>query len=141
MHPYPPRSARGSSESLTRTSNEHTLAFHARGRELGSLQSGFEGTDAVLAILDVASELLHKGAQMGCPISASRNSPTSMSVAMAQAWNITLVGYVRRATMRVYTHPERLGFGETVAARENGRLTVTDDGRQMVDDSSGIFTP
>jgi hypothetical protein len=28
---------------------------------------------------------------------------------MAEAWNITLVGYVRRDSMRVYAHPERLG--------------------------------
>jgi hypothetical protein len=28
---------------------------------------------------------------------------------MAEAWNVTLVGYVRRDSMRVYAHPERLG--------------------------------
>ena len=53
--------------------------------------------------------MLRKGALMGCPIIASRNSPTSLSVAMAEAWNVTLVGYVRRDSMRVYAHPERLG--------------------------------
>ena len=58
----------------------------------------------------VSSEMLRKGAIMGCPIVASRNSPTSMSIEMAQAWNISLVGYVRRNTMRVYTHPERLQY-------------------------------
>ncbi len=56
----------------------------------------------------VSSEMMKKAARMGCPIIASRNSPTSLSVAMAQALNITLVGYVRRASMRVYAHPERL---------------------------------
>lgn len=56
----------------------------------------------------VSSEMMKKSARMGCPIIASRNSPTSLSVAMAQALNITLVGYVRRASMRVYSHPERL---------------------------------
>lgn len=64
----------------------------------------------LLATGRVSSEMLRKGARMGCPIIASRNSPTSMSVAMAAAWNITLVGYVRRESMRVYAHPERLGF-------------------------------
>jgi FdhD protein len=54
--------------------------------------------------------MLRKGARMGCPIIASRNSPTSMSVAMAEAFNITLAGYVRQGSMRVYTHPERLGL-------------------------------
>jgi FdhD protein len=56
----------------------------------------------------VSSEMLLAGAMMGCPIIASRNSATSMSVEMAQTWNITLIGYVRHRTMRVYSHPERL---------------------------------
>ena len=60
----------------------------------------------------ISSEMLRKGARMGCPIIASRNSPTSLSVAMAEAWNITLIGYIRHGTLRAYTHPERLGLGE-----------------------------
>jgi FdhD protein len=62
----------------------------------------------LLATGRISSEMLHKGARMGCPIIASRNSPTSMAVAMAQAWNVTLIGYVRQRSMRVYTHPHRL---------------------------------
>ena len=56
----------------------------------------------------VFSEMLREGAMMGCPIIASLNSATSMAVEMAQAWNITLIGYVRDKTMRVYSHPERI---------------------------------
>jgi len=62
----------------------------------------------LLATGRVSSEMLRKGALMGCPIIASRNSPTSMSIAMAEAWNITLVGYVRQGSLRAYAHPERL---------------------------------
>jgi FdhD protein len=58
----------------------------------------------------VSSEMLRKAAYMGCPLVASRNSPTSLAVSLAEAWNITLVGYVRRMTLRVYTHAERLGY-------------------------------
>lgn len=72
---------------------------------------------ALLATGRVSSEMLRKGALMGCPIIASRNSPTSLSVAMAEAWNITLVGYVRRDSMRVYAHPERLGAATAWQAR------------------------
>ncbi len=57
-----------------------------------------------------SSEMLRKAAMMGCPITASRTSPTSLSIEMANAWNITLVGYVRSGRMRVYSHPERLGY-------------------------------
>jgi FdhD protein len=56
----------------------------------------------------VSSEMLRKSARMGCPIVASRNSPTAMSIEMARAWNIALVGYVRRGRMRVYSHPWRI---------------------------------
>jgi len=75
----------------------------------------------LLATGRVSSEMLRKGAQMGCPIIASRNSPTSMSVEMAEAWNITLAGYVRQGSMRVYTHPERLGMPEPAGMRAEGR--------------------
>jgi FdhD protein len=58
----------------------------------------------------VSSEMLRKAARMGCPIIASRNSPTSLAVSLAQAWNITLAAYVRRSTLRAYAHAERLGW-------------------------------
>jgi FdhD protein len=65
---------------------------------------------ALLCTGRISSEMLHKGALMGCPIVASRTSPTSLSIEMAEAWNITLVGYVRRNSLRAYTHPWRLGL-------------------------------
>ena len=59
----------------------------------------------------ISSEMIYKAALMGCPIVASRTSPTSLSVALARAWKITLCGYVRRSRMNVYACPERLtGF-------------------------------
>ena len=56
----------------------------------------------------ISSEMINKAARMGCPIVASRTSPTSLSVQLAHEWNITLAGYVRRDSMNVYAHPERL---------------------------------
>jgi FdhD protein len=58
----------------------------------------------------ISSEMIGKAARMGCPIVASRTSPTSMSVRLAREWNITLCGYVRRGRLNVYSHPERLGL-------------------------------
>lgn len=55
----------------------------------------------------ISSEMIHKAVRMGCPIVASRTSPTSLSVGLAGEWNITLCGYVRRNRMNVYSHPER----------------------------------
>jgi FdhD protein len=56
----------------------------------------------------ISSEMLDKAAKMGCPIVASRTSPTSLAVQLARAWNITLVGYLRRGKMLVYANDWRL---------------------------------
>jgi FdhD protein len=74
------------------------------------LKHDIETHDRVLLVTGrISSEMMRKAAIMGCPITASRTSPTSLSVEMARAWGITLVGYVRQGGMRVYSHPERLG--------------------------------
>jgi FdhD protein len=67
------------------------------------------GERVLLVTGRISSEMMRKAAVMGCPIIASRTSPTSLSVQMAKAWGITLIGYVRQGSMRVYSHEERVG--------------------------------
>lgn len=75
------------------------------------LKHGLDTRDRVLLVTGrISSEMLRKAATMGCSIVTSRTSPTALSVDMARAWGITLVGYVRQGRMRVYSHPERLGM-------------------------------
>jgi FdhD protein len=59
----------------------------------------------------ISSEMVNKVARMQVPIVVSRTSPTSLSVQLAQAWSITLIGYTRRRSFRVYTHAERVIAG------------------------------
>jgi FdhD protein len=59
----------------------------------------------------ISSEMLNKARRMEVPVVASRTAPTSISVNLADTWNICIAGYVRRGSMRVYTHPERLAIG------------------------------
>lgn len=56
----------------------------------------------------VSSEVVGKAARMEVPVIASRTSPTALSVDLAEAWGITLAGYVRRRSFRVYTGAERI---------------------------------
>ncbi len=58
----------------------------------------------------VSSEMLGKTARMGMPVVASLTSPTSLSIDLARAWDITLIGYVRGQGFRVYAGDHRL-FG------------------------------
>lgn len=73
------------------------------------LKEGIETRDRILLTTGrISSEMLGKAARMGVPIVISRTSPTSLAVALADAWNITLVGYARRTSMNVYTGQERV---------------------------------
>lgn len=56
----------------------------------------------------ISSEMINKARRLKTPIICSRTSPTSLSVALAEEWNITIVAYLRKNRMRVYTHQERL---------------------------------
>ena len=56
----------------------------------------------------VSSEMVSKVAHMGVPVVASRTSPTTLSIDLAAAWGITLIGYTRRRSFRVYTGEQRI---------------------------------
>ncbi len=56
----------------------------------------------------ISSEMLQKSARMGAHIIISRTSPSSLSVHLAEAWDVTLIGYAKRTGFRIYTHPERI---------------------------------
>ncbi len=71
----------------------------------------------LLASGRISSEMLNKAAKMEVPVVISRTSPTSLSVELGQAWNVTVIGYARGNTFRVYTTPERV----IAAAPVNGK--------------------
>lgn len=87
-----------------------------------AMQLGIETEERLIVTTGrISSEMLGKAAKMGVPVVASRTSPTSRSVRLAQAWNITLIGYIRRNGLRVYAIPQRLaGFNDATFARTGG---------------------
>lgn len=56
----------------------------------------------------VSSEIITKVIRLGVPILVSRSTPTSAAVNLAQKYNVTLLGYVRRNSGYVYSGDERL---------------------------------
>ena len=64
----------------------------------------------------ISSEMLRKGAHMGTPFLISRTSPTTLSIEAAKRLGVTAIGYVRRNSFNVYTHPERLLHQPSAAA-------------------------
>ncbi|MBN1978458.1 MAG: formate dehydrogenase accessory sulfurtransferase FdhD [Anaerolineae bacterium] len=73
------------------------------------LRQGMPMRDCVLLSSGrISSEMVNKAARMSVPVVISRTSPTSLSVQLAQAWHIALIGYTRRHSFRVYAAEWRL---------------------------------
>jgi FdhD protein len=87
----------------------HNCLDKLRGAALTAKQ-----TTADLILLTsgrISSEMINKARRLETPVVCSRTSPTSLSVALAEAWHITIVAYLRQDRMRIYTHPERVVSG------------------------------
>jgi FdhD protein len=53
-------------------------------------------------------EIVQKAAMAGIPVVASVSAPSSLAIDLAARMNLTLVAFLRGATMSVYTAPERI---------------------------------
>ena len=73
----------------------------------------------------ISSEMLLKAALMGVPIVGSRTSPTQLAVTLAERLGLTVIGYIRSASMNVYTYPERI-LGAPAPERGRARLIGLD---------------
>jgi FdhD protein len=56
----------------------------------------------------ISSEMLQKAARLSASVVISRTSPSSLSIQLADAFGITLIGYARRNRFNIYTHPRRI---------------------------------
>lgn len=61
----------------------------------------------MLASGRLSSEIVSKCARWGIPMIASRTSPTSLAVDIAEKSGVTVVGFIRADRMNVYTNPQR----------------------------------
>ncbi len=56
----------------------------------------------------LSSEIVSKCAKWGIPMVASRTSPTSLAVDIAEKSGVTVVGFIRADRLNVYTHQQRV---------------------------------
>jgi len=56
----------------------------------------------------VASEILIKVAKIGVPLIAARSAPTELAVNLAKEIGITIVGFIRKGRLNVYSHENRV---------------------------------
>jgi len=66
-------------------------------------------TDCVLQLSGrISYELAQKAVVAGIPILAAVGAPSSLAIAVAERYGLTLVGFIRGRTMNVYTNGERV---------------------------------
>jgi len=91
------------------------------------LVAGIDTRDGILVSTGrISSEMLNKAVRMKIPVVVSRTSPTSLSVALARAWHVTLVGYARRDSLNVYAGQERIVAEETSSEEPHNEEESTD---------------
>ncbi len=56
----------------------------------------------------VSYEIVQKCLAAGVPLICAISAPSSLAVAVAQEFGITLVGFLRGARFNIYTHPQRM---------------------------------
>ncbi|MBI4712136.1 MAG: formate dehydrogenase accessory sulfurtransferase FdhD [Planctomycetes bacterium] len=62
----------------------------------------------ILSTGRISSEMLLKAFRSNIPIVCSLTSPTSLAVELASKLGITVVGYIKANSMKIYTHPARI---------------------------------
>jgi FdhD protein len=58
----------------------------------------------------LSGDIVYKASKVGLPIVASLGSALDSGVAMAEAANLTLVGFVRGKRLNIYCYPERIAL-------------------------------
>ncbi len=72
-------------------------------------RAGVEPAGTVLLVSGrVGFEIVQKAAAFGIPVVAGISAPTSLAVKFADALGVTVVGFLRGASMNVYTHAARV---------------------------------
>jgi len=93
---------------------EDLAQHHTLDKAVGKARlAGAETSEALLLLSGrLSSEIVSKGVLHRLPLLASRTASTCLGVKIAESFGLTLVGYVRKGRMTLYTHPERVVSGE-----------------------------
>lgn len=83
---------------------------NAFDKAIGTLLMNNVKSQAYLAICSsrLSFEMIQKAARVGVEILAGFSAPTSMAVELANMWQITLIGFLRKTRFNVYSYAQRI---------------------------------
>ncbi|MBT9282335.1 MAG: formate dehydrogenase accessory sulfurtransferase FdhD [Hydrogenibacillus schlegelii] len=89
------------------------------------LKQPFALSDKAIAFSGrLSSEVVLKVAKIGVGLIISKSAPTALGLSLAEALNITVVGFARGEEMNVYTHPERIVLPERPSTGRSSQLEI-----------------
>ncbi|MGE6256566.1 formate dehydrogenase accessory sulfurtransferase FdhD [Heyndrickxia sporothermodurans] len=65
----------------------------------------------------ISSEVLLKTAKIGIGIILSKSAPTTLGIDLAHDLGITMIGFIRKNQLNIYSHPERITGTEGLVPR------------------------
>ncbi|MCX7832460.1 MAG: formate dehydrogenase accessory sulfurtransferase FdhD [Actinobacteria bacterium] len=72
------------------------------------LLKNFSPPRMVFATGRLSSEMVVKSLRMGANLAISLSTPTTAAINLANNYNLIIIGYARKNSFKVYTHPERI---------------------------------
>ena len=83
---------------------------NALDKLIGALLTGSAAMSEGCVIMTsrASYELAQKAARAGVPLLATISAPTSLAIEVAERNGLTLAGFVRNASLVIYSHPERI---------------------------------
>ncbi|MBS4217917.1 formate dehydrogenase accessory sulfurtransferase FdhD [Bacillus sp. FJAT-49711] len=83
------------------------------------LQNKFSVKDKVIIFSGrISSEVVLKISKIGVGILISKSAPTTLGIELANDLGITVIGFVRKQKLNIYSHPERIIEAENLSCTE-----------------------
>ncbi|SMD31250.1 formate dehydrogenase accessory sulfurtransferase FdhD [Picrophilus oshimae] len=97
----------GNMISISEDIGRHNAVDKTIGKMI--LKNVYRMEDSILQVSGRAGfEILQKASMFGVSIVSSVSAPSSLAIDVAETFNITLISFVRKNRMNIYSHPERI---------------------------------
>ncbi len=92
--------------------SEDVGRHNALDKAIGKVLFSRKEKDAAFCILSsrLSYEMVQKAARIGIEVLAGASAPTKLAIDLAQAVNLTLIGFLRKERCNIYSCPERIAF-------------------------------